>query len=285
MRILQKKIQKTKHVVRKTPQKTPQNTTTKSKTFNNNNTIRTIRKTMTQPTIQIRNYNNTSRKGDYLYIKIKGKRAGIYKYTTTLIDPYIQYYKDHINNQTKGTIEDYKKVYETPTKKQNKLHKKYKPLITQAQQYTQQIKKTKNIQQHLKKGITQTTIPNVLTATQETINKAKQKLLEPLVLDKQILQIITTPQNFNKLQHRIEYKLNVKNEKEETLGTTNKFNDNPENIIHQTKQIIKKDESIKKSETSKIQRKLENNGWNKYEHKKDGYIETVSLTLIFRKNK
>ena len=120
--------------------------------------------------------NNKSRQGLYAYFKEPGKHGRYYKFT--------------------GTPEElsaYRKQYKTGKR------------LT-AKRYLQKIKKQPSISKAIKKGITTATIKDVNSVTISELTKAKEKLLRPLIKDKEILKIMVKDENFNKLKNRLDYR-------------------------------------------------------------------------------
>lgn len=264
-------------------------TTTKDTTVQLVNTTRTIlpwgEKRMTT-NIRLTNLNNKSRQGLYIYIKSKGQRGRYYKYKEeTTIDSLKQYYEDtYIKKQKKGSLQQYIKTYEQAirkekTKQPNKLRK-------QADTYLKKIKKLPKIRNALKKGITNTYFKDALTTTNTLINNRKKDLLKNIVIDKELLNIITTTENMKKITNRLEYRIKFKDKENKTIGETNTFNKTPEQVINEIKKISIKGEEILRKQTPKLKEKLQNlKGYQEYTHKKDGTIRTVQIQMIFRKAK
>ena len=87
-------------------------------------------------------------------------------------------------------------------------------------EYIKRIQAKPKIQTAIRTGITKTTIKDIQNANEQTITKAKQELLEPLIIDKGIRDLMVQDQNFNKLKNRLTYEITgVGNEGKETLKT------------------------------------------------------------------
>ena len=77
-----------------------------------------------------------------------------------------------------------------------------------------------NINQIMKKGLTNTTIENTKNANRTTIIKARMKLLEPLVKDQELRKILTQDTNFQKLKNRLTHQITGLNNNNEKVLTT-----------------------------------------------------------------
>ena len=161
--------------------------------------------------IKIVNLNNKSRKGLYVYVKAKNKPSRYYKFNNKQgqIDATKNYYIDKyikkINKKNIDTYNNYKKAYNEKIKGIKPY--KRKRVYRQAEQYISKIKKRGSIESNIKKGIKDSVIKDIVTAKTEDITKAKKELLKDLVLDKDLLNLLISNENFNKLKNRMEYRL------------------------------------------------------------------------------
>lgn len=201
---------------------------------------------MTKTTIKLTTLNNKSRKGVYVYIKKQKAHARYYKY-----------------KGTPGEFQAYKKQF-TTKKRQT------------AKKYLTRIRKRPTIQKTIKKGITTTTIQNATNANNTTINNAKKRLLQKLILDKKLLNIITKDENFNKIKDRLEYRITAKDQNNKTSLTTNTFNKTIQEVINQTK----KDLLNKKPEYINLK-----GNWTGTRTWEGGTIKKINIQIIFRKAK
>lgn len=223
-----------------------------------------------KPVIKIVELNNKSRKGTYIYIKEKGK-AKYYKYEEDIpIDAYLIQARSG-KKTTKGLMQKYAKV---ETRQGKEL-----------QQYIEQIRRRGSLQKQIKKGMGQVTIKNVEKATQATINRAKRKLLQHLILDKQLLDIITQDHNLDKLKERFEYRIKVKDKEGKTLVTGNKFNQTIKQTIQEINTGIKKGMNTSTEITDEVRKTLKQRGWKDTKTVKTGITRTTDLTIIFRKGR
>lgn len=183
--------------------------------------------------------NNKSRKG--LYIR--------YKHPTGRWS----YYKLRPNEPIETTI----KRYTTP---KGKKKKKYR------------IPKRKTIETQLKKAIKTITITNTQPTT---IKTAKNNLFKNIVRDQQILNILTTDHNLQKIKHRFEINLKVYGQNG-LLYEANKLNTTPDQAINEIKN------TATTGTYADYPTKLKNKGWNTTFHQK-GTITKKTITITFRK--
>lgn len=206
-----------------------------------------------QETIKLTKLNNKSRKGLYVYIKKKGGHGRYYKYTGKI-----------------GEFEAYKEQYKTKSRKT-------------AKKYLKEIEKRPEINKIIKKGITTAEIENATKINRTTIIKKRKELLKSLILDKQILKQMSTDQNFNKLKSRLEYRIKIKDKKGNTLITANKFNQTIEETINELIKSKPEGQTARKTKTTPFADHLKQKGWNEVKTIKEGTIEKISMTIIFRK--
>lgn len=235
--------------------------------------------------IRLVNLNNKSRKGTYVYAKAKGQRGQYYKWDEdAVIDAYKQYYKDkYIAKKQKGTIKEYKEGY---TKKYRGEKTPRTRPTRQAEQYLRKIKRTPTINQAIKRGITTSNIPDALRATQAQIKQAKKDILKNLVADPELLELLTLPENMNKLKHRLEYRVEFKDQQGKTLATVGTFNKTPEEVVNELKKTIVEGEEIDHTKTPTLARKLEQlKTYTKLNIKEKGKVKRAFINIVFRKGK
>lgn len=239
--------------------------------------------------IGLREYNNKSRKGLYISIKAKGKPQRLYKYTGTQteIDATKKYYEDkYIKNKPLARSQQtYKKTYEQAITKQKPKDKKRISIYRQANQYINKIRKQRSLDEIIRTGIAKATIENPHKKGNYEMKETIKKLLYQIVLDPQLVEILSQENNLEKIKHRFEYTLNIKNEKAETTLIMNKFNENPQKVLNQIKESIQQGENISHAGSkSTTARKLKNYNWkilNQY--LKEGNLQSTSLLITFRK--
>lgn len=208
--------------------------------------------------------NNKSRKGIYLYIKEKGNKGAYYKLKEETPKEYY--------------IERYEQTYKKQQKEKGKRRK-----YQEKKKYTP--KKITSLEKAISKGITKVKIKNIETTNQATITKAKKQLLYQLVRDEQLLQIIIQQQNIEKIKHRLEYNINIKDTEGKTLMTTGIIGQTPETVIKKLKEALQIKEKIKKGYQNRIAEALQAKGFRKPEATNDGYPQKTEIEITFRKNK
>lgn len=144
------------------------------------------------------------------------------------------------------------------------------------------MKKKKKIDKEIRKGITITQIKDAYSAGTNDIRKAKIELLKPLIKDEDILNLMITPENFKKIQHRIDYNIKIKNEKDETLAKTFAHGKDIHQTITELRETIQKGELIK-YEYIKIE--LENKGYKGLRIEQEGRSHKIQIIITFRKAK
>lgn len=237
--------------------------------------------------INIITLNNKSRKGTYLYIKEKKNKAQYYKLREgDNIDAYIQYYKDrYINKKAKGTPRQYQKEYQKAAKKEKS--EKRTPIRRQAEQYISRIKKQPGITEIVTKGIGTAKIKNAYQTNNAEIRKANKEMLQELVLDKRLLEILTTEENLKKLAYRIEHRITYQDKDGLILATSNKFNTTTNKLVQGLKDKIKKGISVDSGSGSgrktEFSDKLKILKHTNIDERETGKVSKISIEIIFRK--
>lgn len=248
------------------------------------------KKRKTTINISLKEYNNKSRKGLYIYIKANRRPSRIYKYkgTNTEIDATKKYYEDkYIRKKplAKSRI-SYTKAYEESIDKIKSKSRERIRVRRQADQYISRIKKQRPIDKSIRSGVAKIILESPEKKNSFEMKNTIKKLLRQVVLDKDLIEILAQDQNLEKIKHRFEYQLNIRNEKDETVMTMNKLNENPNKAMTQIKNSITEGEDVSNG-FSKTQtaRKFENNNWKFLNDNtnKGGKIKRTTLVLIFRK--
>lgn len=233
--------------------------------------------------INIVTLNNKSRKGIYLYVKgEKGTPARYYKFTNdkAQIDATKQYYVDkYVKKKSIGTYKNYQKAYSDKAqgikpKQRTKAHR-------QAEQYISKIKKRGSIASNIKRGVQSSTIQNILSSKTEDLTKIKKELLEDLVLDKDLLNLLITDENFNKLKNRLEYTILAKDRSGSTLIEASVHGKTLNEVKNEIQKALNNNMEVSKTKYRFLDY-LKKLGWEG-ERKKDGVINNVQLTVVFRK--
>lgn len=134
------------------------------------------------------------------------------------------------------------------------------------------IPKRRNIEQQIKRAIRTITITNTDSTT---LKKAKKGLFKTIVKDEQILEILTTDHNLNKIKHRFEVKLTAYG-REGELFTARKMNITPDRAINEINQ------HVKKGTYYDYAKNLKNIGWTT-SHLQKGNITRLLISITFRK--
>lgn len=235
---------------------------------------------------QFKIYRNKSRQGRYIQIKQKGKPTGLYKIDEdTKLDVYKNYYIDkHIKKRKNITIQQYKKAYKEKTLG-IKTKKRTRP-VRSAEQYIARLKrKGYNIERNLKGGIGKTTIKNAYATNPNKIKKHTKELLKYNVLDKELLELIATEENIEKIKHRLEYIIEIKGRDGETLATARTHNKTPKKVINELKRNIKPGEKVEEKSPNKIRDIFKALHYKGYRHQSEGKVQKINIEIIFRKRK
>lgn len=241
--------------------------------------------------IEIKQFNNKNRKGTYIYLKEPNKKGAYYKINTTeQLDPIIQYHKDKTQKNTQGTIKQYKNAWQQAFK--NQKPKKPNKTYTYADQKVKKFRKNRKLQQNIRRGLTNVTINNTLNTTTTEIHKKTKELLRPLVYDQQILNLLATDHNMQKLKIRLEHRITLKGKNEEQLGTASIFQKTSNETIIQLKDAFKTGEAITPNTRTKggltipsTSTKLKQLGYKGINIITNGELRSIKTTIIFRKAK
>lgn len=233
--------------------------------------------------IQIRELNNKSRKGSYIYIKSNIGKPRYYKYNYQEgeIEAISEFYKEKYFKQHDVKLAKYKIAFKdnvTEAKKPKKKTTEYK----QVEKYIKKIKKRGTLNSNIKKGITSTIIHNAENISNAKIKKAKTELVERLIYDKDILELIIRDENFNKLRNKFEYHIIVKDRNNKELLTCFKHNETLQKILEDIKKM-KKNKDVRHNKTDSLKQFLKEKGYKNIKDTQDGKIHKIDLKIIFRK--
>lgn len=208
-----------------------------------------------------------TRKGKFVVFSSKGKPTREYKLEKGKdIKELEQYYrKRYITKQTRS----YKQHF---TKKQKQT----------AKDYVKQIKRSPKIGQTMRKGVVHTKIEDIHKISMFEIHEAKKRLLKPLVKDNALINILASMQNFSKLQHRLEYRIEFR-DKTKLLATGNMFNKTPEVVINNLKRKARLNTEVLKSNYegfAGLMRKWDMESTNV---NNKGILRRIDVTMILRK--
>lgn len=165
--------------------------------------------------------------------------------------------------------------------KRGKAWKKYAispSLKRQARIYLKEIEKRPTIHEAIKEGITQVTIKNIHKVSQKTIQDAQKDLLKDLIIDKNLINLVTTPENTKKLASRYENRIMVKDTEGKVVAIAVKYNTTPEQVINEIKNNLKQF-----GEEEYIEKKLGKMGYQTDGRSGKVIIGNIDMTIIFRK--
>lgn len=231
--------------------------------------------------VTIKELNNKSRKGLYIYIRAQGKRGSYLKYDPAVpIDVYIDYYNDTIVNRRKNPLRNRTKAW-----KPEKSYKPLKPKLhaeRRIQRYLKKIKKRGTIDQTIKRGITDAYIYNTKAQTSE-LNTVKRKLLGPLVMDKEHLELLITHENFKKLKHRYEYHISFKGDGNKELARSYEHNQTPEEVLQKLNKVRERSNFVTDDYNSAFMKRIEFFKLNKPVVLASGQLKSITIRMVFRK--
>jgi len=141
--------------------------------------------------VRITNYNNKSRKGDYIVINEEGKKKRTFKYDQNKeVDYYVQAYTQ---NWTGKELKEQNKNW---TQKSGRI-----------EEYVNELKAQRRITSELRRGSTVRVNNLAMLANPAKREYEHKKLLEPLVLDKTLLNIVLA--NKDKLRTRFAHGITI----------------------------------------------------------------------------
>lgn len=173
------------------------------------------------------NLSNKSRKGTYYYYKEKGKAGRYYKIKPRHYTGSKETYKEtikqsYIKKQNIVSLSNALKQEQQKRKKAELTVKKQKILIEKLLkrlQQKQKIKVTKsktNVDDLIQKGMYERTI-DLKKLNQNSINLIKKEIVQKMTKNKQ--QALLLLKNFNKTKRRLQYEINMYDERGELIKT------------------------------------------------------------------
>lgn len=221
--------------------------------------------------------NNKSRKGNFIYIRENGKKGKYFKRKEDLDNIHYTDYKTFYNDGLRAKKGGITKEKVNKKKRIEQLTKKY-PLIEET----------------IEKGYAENTIKNGQNLTHYGIRTAYMNLLRNkdragdghgIVRDKELLELITLPENVEKWKHRIMYEISVYNEKEEKLILiTNNTIKNLSEIRDEIIKYIKTGMEVGDFSKRIDEMNLKNRGYSiNYNNQVKGRIKEIRIKMVFRK--
>lgn len=233
-----------------------------------------------QINIRFQEYKNKSRKGLYITLKTKDAPSRAYKFDGRIgeADAIKQYYQDKYQYKTENqkSLKKYKDAFELKTSG---------TINRRTSTYINKIKKEqKPIEEIITKGISFTKIQHANETNPSEVRKAMKKLLEPVVYDEELLEILTMPENIAKIKHRLELRIEAKNEKDEVFAVFNKFNTSPYVAVTELKNTIPNGMELRHGHTPELHNRLKNIKWiHIQDYPNDGKLKNMTMTITFRK--
>lgn len=226
--------------------------------------------------VKVVELNNKSRKGKYLYIKMVGSPSRYYKYDDKskegLIDYYLlRYGSDYVPLKKK---ENYKRT-QAKKKRLAKIKNKY----DSPREYAIALRSKPKIKTAFKKGISKWIIYDMFELGYDKINEVYMNLFKPLIHDKDLLKIVAKEDNVQKVKHRFEYVIELRNKNGERVAGMS-------HIGKKTLVEIKNDlDNVKKLNTkftSDVGRLFKGKGYNVDMYKKD-VVNTMYVEVLYRR--
>jgi len=178
---------------------------------------------------QLKDMNNKSRKGLYIYAKSVGYPGRYYKYKPGIPEStYITRYKPVTTRYKPKT---YKK--KTKYKKRAKVIKPKKKKIT-----------SKQIKKLLTTGYGTALIRNLFTTGDTEIQHATEALLSKVFPDKKILKKATKQEFLENNKQRFEYNITLQDRHGNTIAQGNTYSKTPRKVIQELKETIKQGQTL-----------------------------------------
>jgi len=209
--------------------------------------------------LEIREYKNkkNNRKIRFVYVKDEGKKGRKYKYKqgSKLYD-YLEKYRKNYGKNVKDNPE----------------------------RYIKKIEKRKGFENLFKKGWNWGKIDDTSKMNRYNITEAYKTTIKPLVMDKELLNLISLPENLDKISHRFQHTLTFYNDVGEKLGQITSFSGKKiDEIIKDQKEMIYfgAEVGIDYNKNNLLQEAKKRGYEVKIE--KEGTIANSTLTIIFRR--
>lgn len=218
--------------------------------------------------------NNKSRKGSYVYVKEKGRQGRYYKKNPNVSrEEYAEVYSKGGLRQKRGGV----------TKNKVKVIKK------------RSVKKLVEIDNVLKDGYAQATVERAEKLTPYGMKTAYMNLLRNkdragdghgIVRDKELLDIITRPEDVEKWKHRIAYEVEIIGQGQVLGRMTNQYPKSLGIALGEIRELVGVGSEITGYDgQGGVQGKnFGGKGWN-FERLSKGRVETIKVKMVFRKGK
>lgn len=143
------------------------------------------------------------------------------------------------------------------------------------------------VEDTINKGKTTHTIQNILGIDRAHIQQNLKKLLEPVVSDDTLLDVLTLPENIQKLNWRIEQNYTIKSKDDKELGTFNTIaTKDPYRMIEELRAKVRTDMKVETEGSPEISEILKTIGFKpeQINLKENGNINRIELRLTYRKS-
>lgn len=236
--------------------------------------------------ITIKTLNNKTRKGDYFKVSSKGQKTRYYKIKDVpqQLDTVTKHYTNkYITKKGEQNYKKLEKAWKETTKKPKDRQPELKKTIKEITTYIQKIRKRGTITQQIKTGISSITIDPTKPITNTLKNKIMKTLLKDMVLDKTLLKVFATEENFNKLNHRLDYNFTGKDQENKKNIEANVHGKTLNQALNEAQQATKQPETEGKY---KLTRYLKEKQWFAQSGIETQQTPTkYTLTITLRKGK
>lgn len=140
------------------------------------------------------------------------------------------------------------------------------------------------IEKEINKGITKTTIQNIERITGSRAQQTYKEALKPLVNNKEMLDILSTEHNIQKIKNRFEIQLHIQ-EGTKILGTINTIGKTLIEASNDMRELIQEIGILDTKYPKPLTDFLKKHRYGILTLKENGTIKHVHATLIFRKEK
>lgn len=222
-------------------------------------------------TYQFKTIKRKGKETEVIYAKTTGEKGKYYKFNghPYELDAIKEYHEKGMKKGLKTLKERYTKATKYYTKKLPKGTDK------ETKKLKQKIKRKTPIQ-HITKGIQTITINNPTTITTTQIKEKTKELLKNLVLDKELLNIITQEQNLQKIKTRFQ-NTTIYTEQNKTIGRSDLYNATPTEAINEIKRKITKGMRIGYKTLKQTLTKWQNTFYQ------EGNANQITMKITFRK--
>lgn len=223
---------------------------------------------------------NKSRKGSYVYVWSPGLRGRYYKWNGEPLDIYKLHYENRYERK-RGKKGNYTSIGRL---KKEFAGESFGKGFSSAKRYLKKIGSRPSLESNLKKGMSSVIIPDMhTTLSKEQLDAYKQKLMEPFVLDKNLLKVICEDGNMAKFQSRLAYELILTDSKGVELARGKMFNATPDTVKNRLTKNLFKGELVTDKSPRIVYDKLNIVGFRNIQILKEGYAYSFKIIMSYRK--